>query len=265
MADIGSFGMLPGIGTLLQSTESQIWYGKVEQQLIGGDIVGANATDAGNSPTTVLREGLVMGRKTSDGKLYPYAASNTDGTEVAVCVLLMSVSMLSPLGVAEDRMVEVLQAGSLKSENLIGLDAVARTQLTASGRFIFDDDSTNHVSFLGHNVHEVAKTANYTVVATDNGTLFTNTGATGAVTFTLPAVATSEGMSFEFLVTANQNVSVASAEGTNVVWLNAANKSSLTFSTANQLIGGHLMFTANAAGSAWYVRNLGAGNTITAA
>jgi hypothetical protein len=266
MSDIGTFGMLPGIGNLYESNEVQLWFGKAEQQLFGGDTVGASAVDAGNSPTTVLRQGNVMGRKTSDGKLYPYSAANTDGTEIAVCVLNQSLSMLNAVGDAEDKQVQTIQVGSLKSENLVGLDSVARDQLTSSGRFIFDDDSSNHANTLGHSIHEVAKTANYTVVSADNGTLFTNTGATGAVTFTLPAVATSEGQSFEFLATVAQNVEVASAEGTNIVWDGNAGRSSLTFSTSSHIIGGHLLFSANAAGTLWYVRNYSpATSTVTAA
>jgi len=51
----------------------------------------------------------------------------------------------------------------------------------------------------------VAKTANYTVDETDTGTIFTNTGASGAVTFTLPS-APSEGLEYQFIATAQQNI-----------------------------------------------------------
>lgn len=80
-----------------------------------------------------------------------------------------------------------------------------------------------------------AKTANYTVVAADCGTLFTNTGATGAVTFTLPAE-TNTGLWFEFMVTAGQNVTVTAAAGKLVAFNNAA-ATSITYSTAGELIG----------------------------
>jgi hypothetical protein len=55
----------------------------------------------------------------------------------------------------------------------------------------------------------VAKTASYTCAMNDAGTRFTNRGATGPVTFTLPAPATvSPGDRFTFSRTADFNVIV---------------------------------------------------------
>jgi hypothetical protein len=55
----------------------------------------------------------------------------------------------------------------------------------------------------------VAKTANYTILKGDAGTIFTNSGAGGAVTFTLPAV--TAGMKFNFIVVAAQTLTVQAA------------------------------------------------------
>jgi len=117
--------------------------------------------------------------------------------------------------------------------------------------------------------NEVAKTANYTITRAETGTRFTNTGATGAVQFTLPAL--SPNLVYGFLVIADQSVTVVSAAGTDIVWANNAGKSSLAFSTSSEKIGGALRFTSNQAGTKWYVENESAGanasggNTITAA
>lgn len=52
-----------------------------------------------------------------------------------------------------------------------------------------------------------AKTANYTIVDnTDNGKLFTNTGASGAITFSLPAATV--GMRYRFFVGAAQELRI---------------------------------------------------------
>jgi len=116
---------------------------------------------------------------------------------------------------------------------------------------------------------EVAQTANYQVLVTDNGTLFTNTGAGAAVVFTLPALAA--GLVFEFLVTAAQSVTIASTAGTDMVFQGNAGRSSLAFSTASEKIGGRLRVQANAAGTKWLCSNLSAGanaasgNRVTAA
>jgi len=54
----------------------------------------------------------------------------------------------------------------------------------------------------------VDKTENYTVTVSDSGKILTNTGATGAVTFTLPKAADAEGCVYTFVLTANQNLAI---------------------------------------------------------
>ncbi|MBP7570781.1 MAG: hypothetical protein KBA95_12040 [Acidobacteria bacterium] len=51
-----------------------------------------------------------------------------------------------------------------------------------------------------------AKTAAYTVTAADNGTTFTNAGASGAVTFTLPPATV--GLWYRFVVKAAQELRI---------------------------------------------------------
>lgn len=111
---------------------------------------------------------------------------------------------------------------------------------------------------------EVAKTADYQVLARDNGTPFTNRGATGSVTFTLPKIAAN--YRFLFRVVADQAVTVASKEGSNVVAMNNAAASSVAFSTGGQQIGGCVVVQSSQDGTLWYVENASAGtNTITVA
>lgn len=59
-----------------------------------------------------------------------------------------------------------------------------------------------------------AKTAAYTVLATDAGKIFTNTGAAGAVTFTLPTV--KAGMRFNFAVVAAQTLTLLATGGAKI-------------------------------------------------
>lgn len=110
--------------------------------------------------------------------------------------------------------------------------------------------------------NEVAKTADYTIVPGDNGTLFTNGGAAGAVVFTLPAL--KNGYFFGFLVTADQSVTIASAAGDDIVTFNDAAADSLAFSTAGEKLGGHVDVFSNLAGDKWYVKRHSQ-NTITVA
>lgn len=59
-----------------------------------------------------------------------------------------------------------------------------------------------------------AKTANYSILAADSGTLFANTGATGTVTFTLPTAAA--GLSFMFYTDAAQALTVTAGASTTI-------------------------------------------------
>lgn len=98
-------------------------------------------------------------------------------------------------------------------------------------------------------INEVAKTANYTIVAGDNGILFTNTAAGGAVVFTLPAIG--KGYYFGFLVTADQSVTVSSAAGSDMVTIASITASSVAFTTSGQKIGRWLRVYSNLAGDKW--------------
>lgn len=109
---------------------------------------------------------------------------------------------------------------------------------------------------------EIAKTANYTILPSDNGTLFTTTGASGAVTFTLPAI--KSGYVFGFLNVVDQNMAIASAAGDDIVTLNDASADSLTFSTSNEKIGAFVRIYSNHGGTKWLVEKL-CSNTITVA
>ncbi len=96
----------------------------------------------------------------------------------------------------------------------------------------------------------VAKTASYTLTEADCGTVFTNRGASGAVTFTLPAVATSNGLWYEFFVVAGQDVTIDGPADTLVVFNDAA-ADSVAFSTTSEKIGGAV--TAICDGTSWLI------------
>lgn len=110
--------------------------------------------------------------------------------------------------------------------------------------------------------NEVAKTSNYTVLAKDAGTRFTNTGASGAVTFTLPTLTV--GLAFEFCVVADQTVTIASAAGDDIVAPNDASADSIAFSTGGDKVGACVQVLSNGAGTKWLIRKM-CGNAMTVA
>lgn len=94
-----------------------------------------------------------------------------------------------------------------------------------------------------------AKTAAYTVKESECGTLFTTRGASGAVTFTLPAASGNSGLWFEFFNVADQNMTVATADE-ELVAMNDLTADSIAFSTSSEKIGGGVRVVCD--GTSWF-------------
>lgn len=104
-----------------------------------------------------------------------------------------------------------------------------------------------------------AKTAAYTVLPSDTGKIFTNRGATGSVTFTLPAPADNNGMYVTFYAIADFAIVIASATADTMVIPTddtgtgdgdlAAD--SFTFATSNEITGASCMCFCD--GTGWCV------------
>lgn len=106
--------------------------------------------------------------------------------------------------------------------------------------------------------------ANYTVLGTEgSGTIFTTTGATGTVTFTLPAVAARyTGLVYEFINAVNQTMTVTGSAGQVITFNNAA-ATSLTASTASEKIGARILAVCD--GVAWHLTGVTVGVAYTVA
>jgi len=122
--------------------------------------------------------------------------------------------------------------------------------------FLFDA-SASTLSWAGAasmsiGVHTMAlivnKTADYTVVAADSGTFFTNTGDADDIEYTLPALAA--GLHFWFTQQTDNELKVTSPEGNNIVSRNDLTATSVAYTTAGEQIGGWLEFICD--GTSWY-------------
>lgn len=82
-----------------------------------------------------------------------------------------------------------------------------------------------------------AKTAAYQVTKLDSGTIFHTTGATAAVTFTLPPI-TDGPFYFMFVNGADVDMTVASKVADTAVTFNDLAADSVAFSTSSEKIGG---------------------------
>ncbi len=109
-----------------------------------------------------------------------------------------------------------------------------------------------------------AKVAAYTVTVEESGTIFTNRGATAAITFTLPAVTGIPiGVNYTFYGISATGFTVASNGSLdNIVSANDAGADTLTATTTSLIIGASIRVIWD--GTGW-LSFRGAGNTIATA
>ncbi len=252
------FGQHAGIAAAVEGDDANVlWVGRHGQDLAATrkTTIVAAAVDAGNTPQTTLRGGNVLAIVDASGKANTYSPDATDGRQIAVGILEHHQEMLVD-GVATDRFTQMLVHGLVKEAELLGLDPRARQQL--GQRFAFDREISPQAGVLMHPRGIYRKAGSYTVVAGDNGLLFL---ATAAATFTLPTK--QNGLAFRFVQTADANL-VIQGSG-DIVHKNSTTATSVTFSTASEKIGSHVLveclYTATGA-LKWLVSNLG-GTTAT--
>lgn len=217
----------------------------------------STGVDAGGV-TGQLRPGLVVAELDSGAGWTEYDVDATDGSQYAQGILCEEVDLHDPVARAsKDRTWRVLVQGGVIASRLYGLDQQARNQL--AGRIWFDDANENHVGFQ----RVVEKATDYTVLATDHGTLFLAT--TADANFTLPTIA--PGLQFEFLRTDEFELAITSAAGNDIIAFNDATASSLTFTTATSQIGARVKVTAVYLGGnlRWIVENVGGAHTLAVA
>jgi hypothetical protein len=110
--------LFPGLDSTLETVQNQFWWGRNEQQTYLPATILSSALDAGNTVTTVLRGGLLLGRVTASGKFKEWNPTGTDGSEVLVGVLPAPLSMLDA-GTGADRYTYVMVGGNLLSDRLL--------------------------------------------------------------------------------------------------------------------------------------------------
>jgi hypothetical protein len=250
----------PGFQTQVDAAEAEVlWSGRRGQDLAATRhiTIEALATDDGNTPATTLRAGNILALADSDGKANLYSPDANDGRQIAVGILEHGQDMLLA-GTATDRFTQMLVHGLVRDGELLNLDPRARQQL--GQRMTFDREASPQAGLLMHPRGIYRKSANYTVLATDNGLLFL---ATAAVTFTLPTK--QNGLAFRFAQTADSNLVISGSS--DLIHKGNAAASTVTFSTASEEIGSQVLVECLYVGTStlkWLVTNLG-GTTATVA
>ena len=142
---------VPGQAPATFTAEAEIFWGGTSSQieiLRASANIDAAAVDAGNTPTTTLRGGLIMGKVTATGKVVAWDPDAVDGSETVYGVLPNTVNMLDAFGQAEEKFTRVVVKAPVKVSELLiegaamvgsGDEAAARTGLNAK-RFALDDE-----------------------------------------------------------------------------------------------------------------------------
>lgn len=244
MSASGGFG-IPGHGALVETSEREILWGRDDQHLQTlwkGYPVSSAARDAGNTPTTVLRRGLLMGVLTSSGELEEWDADASDGTQNIAAVLNNELNILDLSGTAVDRvpMAPLISAPVIAGRLLIQGDAfvghadeyLARRVMHQMG-FRFDDDPHGYYAGAIPRTIRVTGTTD-TLTPQENGALLIYSNA-ASVTVTLPAI--QPGLVYDILREGDEELIVVSTEGDNVIVGNDLSADGVTFTTAGEHIG----------------------------
>lgn len=249
-----SYGIAPGMTTSRESYENEFRWGSEFQAVFANALIDGSTIDSGNTPTFELRPGLLLGQVTATGKYKNYSPTATDGSEVASAILIEGLRMLDFSNTAVDRFYAVLVGGPVQAAKVLNLDNQARQQMD---KFNFDDIGNIVGGHWFPWKRQITKTANYSIVASDNYTMFDNTGAAGEVDLTLPTIA--NGYLFALRAQVAQVFKFISNEGANVVGTSATNSS-----VSVTAIGGVIYVYSNPAGTKWIVEQHGT-QSITAA
>lgn len=248
-----SYGITPGLTTSRETYENEFRWGSEFQGIFSNALISGSAVDLGNTPTFELRPGLLLGQQIASGKYLAYNPANSDGTEVASAVLIEGLRMIDFSNNPLDRFYAVLVGGPVQAAKVLGLDNNARASMD---KFIFDDVFNIPGAHWFPWKRFQNKTANYSIVSTDNYTMFDNAGATGEVDLTLPAIA--NGYIFGLRAQVAQTFKFISNEGGNIIGTSAVNSN-----VSVAAIGGVIVIYTNAAGTKWIVEQRGT-QTITA-
>lgn len=241
---MGGFGVA-GIGAERTVAESEILWGADQSRnaaLWKSAVISGTSRDAGNSPTTVLRPGLLLGKITASGEYEEWNADVATGTQDLQGILDCELRAQDYDATNADRMFRVLVGRApIKARKLLiegaafvghANEFLARRQLVAAG-FVFDDDPFGYLAGQGGRVsHETGTTD--TLTASQNGmTLFYNNAA--SVTVTLPAI--QPGLEYELVRVGDEEFVIVSPTADNVIVGNDLSADGVTVTTAGEHLG----------------------------
>lgn len=244
MSSFGGFGK-PGQGAAAFTSEREIVAQGFDanQFLFKSVVISGTTRDAGNTPTTVLRPGLLLGRIDATGEYEQWDADAATGVQNMAGVLWKELRAQDFDATNTDRVFTILVGrGVLRADMLLvqGValighidEYLARAQL-AGANFQLDDDPFNYKGGSGSSRMATVTGTTDTLTAAENGTTLLYNNA-ASVTVTLPAIA--PGLSFNLIRAGDEEFIIVSAEGDNVIVGNDLSADGVTFTTASEHLG----------------------------
>lgn len=245
MTSFGGYGV-PGMGTLAQTTEYEIIWGSDRGQ---GQVLEQNGNysgamrDAGNTPDTVIRAGLLMGKITTGLELIEWDSEATDGSQNIFGVVPYELRAQDFDATDQDRVAGIIVRAPLKAAQLLIQGAafvghadefLARHTLHGGGS-ILDDDPQGHLAGASWRQKIQLGATTITLTSADNYTRFLTHSV--ATNYVLPAV--QAGLKFRFFASEDFDLQISSASSVFIVG-NDATSDGVTYSTSGELIGLHV-------------------------
>ena len=245
MTSFGGYGA-PGMGALAESTEYEILWGGDRGK---GFVLEQNANysgtmrDAGNTPTTVIRAGLLMAKLTSTAELEEWVSTASDGTQNIFGVTPYELRAQDFDAVDQDRVAGIIVRAPFKALQLLiqgsafvghADEFLARAALHGGGS-ILDDDPQGYLAGASWRQKIQLGATTITLTSADNYTRFLTHSV--ATNYVLPAVQT--GLKFRFFMSEDFEISISSASSVFVTG-NDVTGDGVTFTTDGEQIGVNL-------------------------
>lgn len=220
----------PGFSTVIESHESEVCYGgrrgytQVSETAI---VVGSDAEDAGNDPTTSLRGGLIM-MEDSNGVYYPYGQSGKTGIIRGVLPFTLDMAIN---GVVAEKWTKIFTSGLLKTSEVIKAEGwpLSRNDynILASLGFVLDEPLLGDAFARTFRTTIHVDDADYAATSYDYSSLIVVDNPVTQRTITLPEAETGAYISVFFGLGTGI---VQSYEGANMVYNGSDTNDSITVS-----------------------------------
>jgi len=261
------YGRMPGIHSVYETQEAVLGWGRRHLEVLRGFGIHSSATDAGNSPNTLLRAGLLMALHNTEDYLMPWDPDSTGRQGQIFGVLGHSQNMLDASGTAKSRIHgDIIIGGPVKSDMLIipgessrgiagnDYEYLVRNQMAT--RFLLDNFPDYLPGGAASGVRQAGLkiTQNASLDESHSGRTIYVEG-TGAITLTLPSA--KPGLNYRIIEVAGNALTIQTVSSQKIYGIGTwTDDTSMTLSAAQG--GGGVDLVADQIGSelAWYAEEI---------